>query len=75
MLLRVPGLGVRTVQRLLGMRVHRKLRYEDLVKLRVPVRKVAPFVATIDHRPRVDSESGALRHLDTTPRQADLFGH
>jgi predicted DNA-binding helix-hairpin-helix protein len=66
---------VRTVQRLLGMRVHRKLRYEDLVKLRVPVRKVAPFVATIDHRPRVDSESGALRHLDTTPRQADLFGH
>lgn len=75
MLLRVPGLGVRTVQRLLGMRVHRKLRYEDLVKLRVPVRKVAPFVATIDHRPRVDSESGALRHFDTTPRQADLFGH
>jgi len=75
MLLRVPGLGVRTVQRLLDMRLHRKLRYADLVKLRVPVRKVGPFVATIDHRPRVDSESGALRHLDTTPRQADLFGH
>ena len=26
------------------MRRHRKLRYDDLVKLRVPMRKVAPFV-------------------------------
>lgn len=50
MLLRVPGLGVRTVQRLVTMRAHRKLRYDDLVKLRVAIRKVAPFVITIDYQ-------------------------
>lgn len=75
MLLRVPGLGVRTVAKLLTMRAHRRLRYADLVKLRVAVGKVAPFVETIDHRPRVERESAALRARLVTPRQADLFGH
>ncbi|MGN6739281.1 putative DNA modification/repair radical SAM protein [Dyella sp.] len=75
MLLRVPGLGVRTVDKLLAMRAHRRIRYQDLAKLRVAVGKVAPFVETLDYRPRTDSESGALRAQLTTPRQADLFGH
>jgi putative DNA modification/repair radical SAM protein len=75
MLLRVPGLGVRTVQRLVTMRAHRKLRYDDLVKLHVAIRKVAPFVITIDYQPRAEGESQALRRLDDVPRQADLFGH
>jgi putative DNA modification/repair radical SAM protein len=75
-MLRVPGLGVRTVQRLLAMRAQRKLRYDDLVKLRVAVRKVAPFVVTVDHRPRIEADSTALRQVAAgTPRQADLFGH
>jgi len=74
-MLRVPGLGVRTVQRLIEMRAHRKVRYDDLVKLRAPVRKIAPFVETIDHRPRAESESAALRPLGAMPRQADMFGH
>ena len=75
MLLRVPGLGVRTVGKLLAMRAHRRLRYADLVKLRVAMKKVAPFVETIDHRPRVEAESAVLRAQVATPRQADLFGH
>lgn len=75
MLLRVPGLGARTVDKLLAMRAHRRIRYQDLAKLRVAVGKVAPFVETLDYRPRTDSESGALRAQLTTPRQADLFGH
>ncbi len=75
LLLRVPGLGVRTVQRLIRMRAHRRIRYEDLVKLRAPVRKLAPFVTTIDYRPRTESESCTLRPLGTVPRQSDLFGH
>src|SRR5690606_26955123 len=36
LLLRVPGLGVRNVERMLDLRRHRRLRYEDLVRLRVP---------------------------------------
>lgn len=75
MLLRVPGLGVRTVDKLLAMRAHRLIRFQDLAKLRVAVGKVGPFVETLDYRPRTDSESGALRAQLTTPRQADLFGH
>jgi len=71
-LLRVPGLGVKTVDKLLVMRRHRKLRFDDLAKLRVSTRKVAPFVVTIDHRPSGDPESTALR-TRVVPEQADLF--
>jgi len=73
-LLRVPGLGVKTVDRLLQLRLHKRLRFEDLSKLRVPTRKVAPFVVTVDHRPREQSESTQLRRQLVAPQQADLFG-
>jgi len=75
MLLRVPGLGTRTVSRLLVMRRHRRVRYDDLVKLRVPMGKVGPFICTLDHRPRAEVESAALRAAAATPRQPDLFGY
>ena len=74
-LLRVPGLGVGTVKKLLAMRKHRQLRYDDLVKLRVSMRKVAPFVTTLDHRPRHELDSVALRAAVVSPPQPDLFGH
>lgn len=75
MLLRVPGLGVGTVHKLLAMRVHRRLRYADLARLRIGLKKVAPFVETIDYRPRAEQESAELRTQMVVPRQADLFGH
>ena len=62
MLLRVPGLGVTHGGQAAAMRTHRRLRYADLVKLRVAVSKVAPFVETLDHRPRAERrERGAAR--------------
>lgn len=75
MLLRVPGLGVKTVDRIVALRMRSRLRYDDLVKLRVPLRKAAPFIVTLDHRPRAEAsvDSGALRQQLVTPRQADLF--
>jgi putative DNA modification/repair radical SAM protein len=51
-LLRVPGLGVKAVDRIIGVRRHRSLRMADLGRLRLPMSKVAPFVVTPDHRPR-----------------------
>ena len=51
LLLRVPGLGVRAVMRLLMARRARRLRVADLTALRVPVRRVLPFVVLVDHRP------------------------
>ena len=50
MLLRVPGLGVKTVQRILAARRVRAVRSDDLARLRVPMRKVAPFIVLPDWR-------------------------
>ncbi len=50
-LLRVPGLGVRSVQRILQLRRWQAVRYEDLRKLRVSLEKVLPFVIVADHHP------------------------
>ncbi len=51
MLLRVPGLGVKTVDRLLASRRHRRIRMDDLSRLRLPVAKLMPFIVTADHHP------------------------
>jgi putative DNA modification/repair radical SAM protein len=51
LLLRVPGLGVKAVDRLLLARRVRRLRAEDLKRLHVPTQKVLPFVVLAGHRP------------------------
>jgi putative DNA modification/repair radical SAM protein len=65
-LLRVPGLGVRTVDRILAMRRHRGIRLEDLARLRVPLKRTSPFVVTADHNPDVH----AIDRLDLRARVA-----
>jgi predicted DNA-binding helix-hairpin-helix protein len=65
---------VKTVDRMIAMRAHQRIRYADLIRLRVPVKKVAPFVETVDHRPRGDRESAALQRDLREPAQPDLFG-
>ena len=45
-LLRVPGFGVRNVKRILSVRRFRRLTAADLAKLRVPMRRAEPFIAT-----------------------------
>jgi predicted DNA-binding helix-hairpin-helix protein len=52
LLLRVPGLGVKAVDRLITARRVRRLRADDLKRLHVPTRKVLPFVELADHQPR-----------------------
>jgi putative DNA modification/repair radical SAM protein len=51
LLLRVPGLGVKAVDRLLLARRVRHVRSDDLKRLRVPLQRVLPFVLLPDHRP------------------------
>ena len=72
LLLRVPGLGVKAVDRLLLARRVRRLRSDDLKRLHVPVRKVLPFVVLTDHRP---SRAPDVQRLATpaAPEQAVLF--
>lgn len=75
LLLRVPGLGVRNVKRLLGARRHGVIRLPDLVRLRVSLKKAMPFIVLPDHRPRdLDNDPLRLRALlAPPPRQARLF--
>ena len=74
MLLRVPGLGVRTVDRILAARRVRALRFEDLARLKVSMRKVAPFIVLPDHRPvRLLDRADLRQRLAPAPRQLDLF--
>jgi putative DNA modification/repair radical SAM protein len=47
-LLRVPGLGVRNVDRILRVRRQRALRLDDLRAMRVPIKRTTPFVITAD---------------------------
>ena len=61
MLLRVPGLGVRSVNRIIAARRHGALRFADLIKLRLPLSKVKFFVSTLDYTPAIkDLDSLAL---------------
>ena len=57
-LLRVPGLGTRSVGRILKSRRLRALRTDDLRRLRCPMKKVLPFVVT------ADGWTDAARRLD-----------
>ncbi|MBZ8141072.1 putative DNA modification/repair radical SAM protein [Rubrivivax gelatinosus] len=61
LLLRVPGLGVRTVERLLVARHGRRLHHADLKALRVPLAKALPFVVLADHRPGKGPDTVAPR--------------
>jgi putative DNA modification/repair radical SAM protein len=62
-LLRVPGLGAKTVDRLIATRRHRAIRLEDLARLRVSIPKVAPFIVAADHRPRLLDSAGLRDRL------------
>ena len=74
-LLRVPGLGVRNVDRILHIRRFGKIRLVDLIRLRVQLKKVQPFLITADHNPSsllLDSDRLRSRFLPK-PQQLDLF--
>ncbi len=75
-LLRVPGLGVRSVDRLLVARRHRRLRLDDLARLRLPLRKLAPFLVAEDHRPKTLDRADLRARLIALPpsSQGELFG-
>ena len=67
-LLRVPGLGVTAVNRILGARRHRTLRLDDIARLTVSVAKVRPFLIASDWRPTQLTDRADLRTL-LAPKQ------
>lgn len=76
LLLRIPGLGHKNVERILLSRIHRKIRFEDLAKMRVNIQKIKFFVLTQDMNQNTKLlDSTLLRSLllEKESVQLDLF--
>ena len=74
MLYRIPGLGVKNADRIAGVRRYGRIRLQDLIRLRVNLRKVLPFIVTADHHPSVrDQDSEVLRaRFAPKPKQLEF---
>lgn len=73
-LLRIPGVGVRSVDRLIRIRRFHSVTLADLAKLRISLKKVRPFVLTADHNPDallIDRDD--LRQRVRPYQQLELF--
>ena len=75
MIARVPGIGLRTAKRLIDLRRLRRIRWEDLSRLRCSLKKLAPFVITADYKPAQGTASSDLlrRNLADAPQQMNLW--
>ena len=51
MLLRIPGLGAKTVNKLIGVRRLKRVTLDDLARLAGSVKRARPFVVCDDWRP------------------------
>ena len=74
MLLRVPGFGVKTVNRILTTRRHRNLRYEDIARMGASMKKAGTFVTALGWTPGKLIDSPHLRaRFVPPPEQLALF--
>jgi putative DNA modification/repair radical SAM protein len=72
-LLRIPGVGVRSVDRIISARRFARLRLADLLRLRLQMKKLLPFIITADHHPQNSLDSEQLRaRFMAPPMQLDL---
>jgi predicted DNA-binding helix-hairpin-helix protein len=75
MLLRVPGLGMRAVDKIVVARKHTTLRLEDVARLTSGLKRARPFLVTADHHPQGRLDRLDLREkLVEKPEQLSLFG-
>jgi len=73
-LLRVPGLGVKAVNAILGARRWRRLRLADVARLTASIAKVRPFLIAEDWRPIALADRAELKPLLVPPQQQlELF--
>ncbi|MDJ0934917.1 MAG: putative DNA modification/repair radical SAM protein [Kiloniellales bacterium] len=74
MLLRIPGFGMKTVNRILSTRRHRRLSYRDLTNMGAILKKAGPFVTTPDWTPGALIDSEKLRaRFAPAPEQLALL--
>ena len=73
-LLRVPGMGVGSVNRILAMRSYLPVRFADLVRLKIALNRAKHFIITSDYRPSslLDSDK-LIGHFTPPPTQLSLL--
>lgn len=75
---RIPGIGLRTTQRLVELRRERRIRFEDLARMRCVLSKAKPFFITSDYHPQQAETSSALLYQQLRdrpqPQQMGLWG-
>ncbi|MBX7248153.1 MAG: putative DNA modification/repair radical SAM protein [Caulobacteraceae bacterium] len=75
-LLRVPGFGVKSVDRMIRVRRHQRLRLDDVQRLCRNLEKVRPFIVAADWTPGSLTDSTALANRlrpAVEPEQLALF--
>jgi putative DNA modification/repair radical SAM protein len=74
MLLRVPGLGARAVDKIVVARRHTSLRFEDVARLTSGLKRAKPFLMAADYHPGRKLDRQNLRErLVEKPQQLSLF--
>jgi putative DNA modification/repair radical SAM protein len=74
LLLRIPGLGARAVDRIIETRRFHALRLADLTRLTGALRRALPFIIAVDHRPtRLLDRADLPARLAPPPKQLSLF--
>lgn len=76
MLLRVPGMGPSSVLKILKARRLRRIRLDDLARMRLPIKRMLPFILLADHQPGavLDARDLRMQLISTPQQQLDLFG-
>jgi putative DNA modification/repair radical SAM protein len=74
LLLRVPGLGMRVVDRIIATRRHTRLCLADVARLSPGIKRAMPFLIAADHSPARLTDRADLRPRLTAPKQMSLFG-
>jgi predicted DNA-binding helix-hairpin-helix protein len=73
-LLRVPGLGVKSIDKMISVRRHKRLALEDVARLCRGIGKVRPFITASDWTPGGLLDAKDLRgRLTPGPEQLELF--
>jgi putative DNA modification/repair radical SAM protein len=73
-LLRIPGLGVRSVERIIATRRHHRLRLDDVARLSSSIDAARPFIVTADWTPGGLLDDQRLRQrVAPRPAQLSLF--
>ena len=74
MLLRVPGLGVKAVDRIVASRRWRRLTQDDVARLTVSIAKVRPFIVAEGWRPTLLTDRADLKQrVKPRSEQLELF--